>query len=156
MPKAESLTSGDYTAYQLQRVYDLDMGIVQEPVAGLTDGTQEAAFVRVHSPIETMCIIWTASREGGIPTLPHPTKIVASDTNLVFLRQVLSPNAPVILPSLNGHTVIVSGQYYYGLKKPRAIASAIPTGRIPGDSLTSPSYEIPASAFSDAATGYKG
>ena len=145
MPELGTFPAADHNWYKLQRVYNYVSGLVQQPVAGAIDGTQECAFVRIHSPMESMTIFFAAESEGMAPTIPDPYSLLTegggpNGDNLIFLGFGQGADAPVCRLSGQGHFWQASATYHYGLKKPRAKGSSIKTGRIPGDSTIAPWY----------------
>lgn len=153
---AEKLRGADHSVWNCQRIYAMDTGLNQVPVAGEEDGEQECAIVRIFSPVESLQILCTCVKEGEPPTIPDPRSF-DGDSNIVFLRQSQAVTIPVNLPSGTGHAWAVSVSYFFALKKPRPLGAPIPTGKLPFDRTTSAAGNtIPSSYFDRNALGGDG
>lgn len=128
----ENFLASEHDTFSIQRSYFLDTGLIQQPVAGKTDFTQECAFIQLYSPIEEVMIVWSATSQGTPPIIPDPTTLL-TDPNVVFLRQGQVAVVPIPRPSGQGHYWAASCVYYYGLKVPRRLRSPMRTGVVFGD-----------------------
>lgn len=153
---AEKLRGADHTVWDCKRVYLLDTGLRQVPVAGALDGSQQCAIVQLHSPVEDLQILCTCVKEGEPPTIPDPRSF-ERDSNIVFLRQGQVAQIPINLPSGTGHAWAVSVSYFFALRLPRPLGAAIPTGKLPFDRTSSaPGNTIPSTYFDRNALGSDG
>lgn len=141
-----------HTVYNIQRVYLLDTGIIQQPVAGSVDYQQVCAHIRVYSPIESMMIVWEAVKEGGMPTMPHPL-FFSGTSNLVFLRQQVAANTPALVATAQGHVWVAGGIYFYGLKRPGQPGHSLRSSKQPFDPMGPDEAEIPAEFFKQGILG---
>lgn len=132
------------TAYAIERVRERNEGLVQIPVA--TDGEASCEMVRLHAPVETLKVIWTASRYGGPPAVPSPTTL-AEDTNIILLNTQIGAIVPVIDNSGRGHHWALSGIYTYAIILPAPAVANIPTGRHPWETIGASENTIPSSTF---------
>src|SRR5882672_5782960 len=83
---------GFLTGFDMTTVYGRDEGLMQLPVGGThTDGSQECALVRLHSPVGTKTVAWTASSVGSPPRVPLPQDV---DPDGVLLRQEVGLPVP--------------------------------------------------------------
>lgn len=141
----ESFQNADLTQYDLRRYYARSEGLRQIPVAGKTDGTQECAFVREHSPIESMVITWSIVSEGSPMPAPDPLSF-EGDQNLVFLSSELGGTIPT--PMGDGmHSWLTWGKLVFGLKVPRKINGDLPLGKCFWEKGTPEQNTIPGSFF---------
>ncbi len=122
-------------------------GLAQVPVYNYAVPPAPATpcmIVRLHQPIETRIIRWTATRVGGPPDMPSPASL---DANNIFLRggrtyQTAPPdNAGVT------YEYTVSGFYEYALISPRGLDSDMLGCKLPWDSANPSYYTIPAAKF---------
>lgn len=153
---AEKIRGADSTVWDCRRIYTMDSGRRQVPVAGTVDGEQECAIVQLHSPIESLQILCTTVKEGEPPTIPDPRSF-DGDPNIVFLSQSQTVVIPINLPSGTGHAWSVSVSYFYALRRPRALGAPIPTGKLPFDrTSTAAGNEIGSQYFDRNALGGDG
>ena len=120
--------STDY-GIRRHRVYFSGVHIV--PVAGPA-GTA-AQFVNLHAPFGIEAVYWAASSESMTPIVPDPA--LFADNNHVFLWGEQAADAPMLLPSLAGHSWVIAGVYYYGFTQPVALNDDFPTAVMPFDPL---------------------
>lgn len=132
----ENLTGADSTHYELERQHYRNAGTIALPVYAVptaddptTPGTNAACrIVRLHSPIETVVISWTAVKEGAPPKVPNPYLF---DSNLIFKCGKRSAAAPVLLPGYAGHAWSMAGVYEYHVGTPIDLNNDMATGRHP-------------------------
>ena len=140
----EDCTSGTpYLDYRMDVGYNYSPGILQLPVADpKLDGSVECEIVRVCSPFGVKVVSWSASRDGAWPTIPDP---FAVDPNSVLVDAVITPRKPTILAGGVGHCYVITGTYYYALKKPVKPGMDLPTAGTPEDVTPAVSNAFPGS-----------
>lgn len=82
-------------------------------------------IVRLHGPIESMTISWTAIKEGASPKVPNPYLL---STNLYFKQGARSGAIPVSQAGYKGHSWSMSGAYEYHVLSPVDLNSSMPLG----------------------------
>ena len=136
------------THYTLQREHFHHSGNYMLPVAGSSsDTTAECAIVELHSPYETTCITWTATRIGGPPKVPSPYTL---EPNLKFLYGKRIGKAPMPEDAGRADVWTLSGQYFYANKRPRYLNSDFPLAKMPlyPDSTPAEEFTVPGDKFS--------
>lgn len=142
-----------YNVYAIERQHYRNSGTIALPVYGrvaadkaATPGTAvNCRIVRLHAPIESLIIKWTAVREGKAPDVPNP---YLSDTNFVFKCGVRNGAIPMTLAGYTGHAWSIAGQYEYHVLAPTDLNSDFFLGLYPWDaSLAMTDSKIPQAAF---------
>lgn len=94
-----------------------------------TDATAiPCRIVRLHAPIETMVISWTATKRGAAPIVPNPYLF---DKNSVFSHGSVGAAVPVDDLQHEGHIWAMAGEYHYFVVKPRDLNSSVTAGVTP-------------------------
>lgn len=122
---AESLFGAQTTTYGVQFVHRRNEGIVVNPVAGAAP--QHASMVRLHAPLETLSVYWTAVRQGAPPIVPS-TRSYRQNLNRVFLG---GSRIGSCTPAMFGHFWVVSGNYEYLIVAPETLDSDFALARCP-------------------------
>lgn len=127
----ENWSNRSHTAYGVTRRTGHAPGIIQTPVAG-PRGTP-AVFVRVHAPMETEIVTWTAESEGGPPLVPSPfgkDSPLGLNENMILLDWNVGVVTPVPL-TVGGHKWVVGGTAVYGKVVPEGPVQDLKAGHWP-------------------------
>lgn len=122
---SENLTNASTTEYSVTRSYNTASGLMQLPVNG-----GQSRVVRLCTDMQQMVISWTATREGGPPTAPHPLTF-ANDLNTQLLSCSVGAAMPIEMGPGMGRGWQLSGVYTYAIKAPLAYGCPINTGKMP-------------------------
>ena len=98
-------------------------GTSSAPVA-----TVPCRIVRLHAPIESMIIVWTAAKDGAAPVVPNPYLF---DPNLIFKLGRCSAACPIDIPGYRGHGWSMTGEYHYHMQNPKDLNSSMSVGITP-------------------------
>ncbi len=144
---AENLSCGDTISHVIAMDDLRNEGLAQVPVYNYAVPPAPATpcmIVRLHQPIETRIIRWTATRHGGPPAMPLPASL---DANNIFLRggrtfQTAPPDVAGV-----AHEWTISGWYEYAVLTPRGLDSDIMGCRLPWDTAPASTYTVPAAYY---------
>jgi hypothetical protein len=151
----EILIDANSIVFVVERQHGRNAGLVGVPVSGTAtipadDPAKpgpaiDCEIVRLHDPIETMTIKWTAVKEGAAPLVPNPYLF---DRNLVFESGQRTGAIPVRLVGYAGHAWSMTGIYKYIVAKTVDLNSDFPLGLQPWDaSLAMSDAYMPAANF---------
>jgi hypothetical protein len=114
-----------YNQWLMDTDYETDEGTRSVP----TDGNPE--IVKLHEPITTKIIKWTAERNGAWPVLPHWD---TGNPNEVLRKKRITPANPLL--GANQYIYRVTGLYIYDLRVPLGENDSMPAGHSPADLAT--------------------
>lgn len=140
-----------YESYHVERGTFQDSGMRFLVPAG--EPPVQVELISLHAGYEIHWIVFSATREGEPPVVPHP-RMFDNDRNMIFLNGWTAGSTPVPKTG-KAYVYGIYGCYYYVRHAPAGLARGLPTGVLPWKTAGgSNTQNITDNYFSPAVMGY--